>query len=117
MFRRPRKPVHRRASPRASQSPSRRRRWPLLAALSFIAVVLLVIALLASPGRSSERSDSAAALPSGPARAGVVEAPEPVLDLGRVPLDTVVQPSFLLRNVGGERAHFGQPSVEVVEGC
>lgn len=48
--------------------------------------------------------------------AGVVVA-RPVVDLGHVPLDVVVEHTFMLRNAGTERVHLGHATVAVLEGC
>ena len=104
----------------ASRFPGRgaaRGRLPLLLGLGFAAGVAGVIAIAVWSGGSSAPERSTLDLPDGPARAGDVEAPQAVVDLGHVPLDTVVEPSFVLRNTGEAVARLGVPRVEVLEGC
>ncbi len=54
-------------------------------------------------------------LPERLAGASGVVARVPAVDLGHVPLDVVVQHTFLLHNAGPGRARFGQATVAVLE--
>ena len=102
----------------SGKRPARWRR-PLWLGLGLAVVVAAagLIALAVSSGGASTPEPAALDLPDGPARAAGIEAPETVVDLGHVPLDTVVEPSFVLRNTGDTVARLGPPRVEVLEGC
>lgn len=62
--------------------------------------------VIATPGSASET-----------AIAGPVEVTGASWALGRVPLDTAVRPSWLLRNRGSEPVTIGTPHAEVRQGC
>ncbi len=49
--------------------------------------------------------------------AGGVMAEDASVDLGRVPLDTMIQHRFVLQNVGTAPANLGPAQIEVLEGC
>lgn len=106
-------------SKRSRHHPDRRRRagLSLLAIVALLAVVAGGIVAVALFGSSDQPSPIPAIASQQPLRLAGIEAPQPVIDLGRVPLDTPVQPAFLLRNVGADRAYFGRPTIEVLEGC
>jgi hypothetical protein len=46
-----------------------------------------------------------------------VEVAQPVVDLGRVALNTPAEGQWLLRNTGTGPISVGRPSIEVLEGC
>lgn len=46
-----------------------------------------------------------------------VQVDEPSVDLGRQPLNTRVERTFTLRNVGSTAVSLGRPNIEVLEGC
>ena len=56
-------------------------------------------------------------LPAGPLQVLTVEVLEPVVDLGRVPLNTPVRGEWLLLNTGATPVSVGRLSIEVLEGC
>jgi hypothetical protein len=54
---------------------------------------------------------------TGTATAGAVEVSGAVWELGAVPLDVAVRPSWVLRNTGTEPVTIGEPHPEVRAGC
>lgn len=54
---------------------------------------------------------------SGTARAGSVEVAAATWEMGQVPLNVAVRPSWVLRNNGSEPVTIGDPTPEVREGC
>lgn len=54
---------------------------------------------------------------TGTAAAGTVEVTGANWELGRVPLNTAVRPSWLLLNTGTEPVTIGEPHPEVRDGC
>lgn len=54
---------------------------------------------------------------TGTAGAGAVEVEAANWELGTVPLNTAVRPTWILRNTGTEAVTIGQPHPEVREGC
>lgn len=54
---------------------------------------------------------------SGTAGAGSVEVEGASWELGRVPLDTAIRPTWALRNTGDQPVTVGEPHPEVREGC
>ncbi|MCO5200227.1 MAG: hypothetical protein M9925_00770 [Chloroflexi bacterium] len=46
-----------------------------------------------------------------------VEIAQPVVDLGRVALNTPAEGQWVLRNTGSGPISLGRPSIEVLEGC
>ncbi len=81
--------------------------------------VLATAILPLGSGGEDTRQDPAVEglLPDSAVRAGGVVVARPVVDLGHVPLDVVVQHTFMLRNAGTERVHLGHATVAVLEGC
>ena len=56
-------------------------------------------------------------LAGGRSRAGAVEVTGATWELGTVPLNTAVRPTWILRNTGTEAVTIGEPHPEVREGC
>lgn len=56
-------------------------------------------------------------LPAGGVQQLSVEVAQPVVDLGRVALNTPAEGLWLLRNTGTSPVSVGRPSIEVLEGC
>ncbi len=54
---------------------------------------------------------------SGSVRAGSVEVAAANWEMGTVPLNVAVRPSWVLRNTGAEPVTIGEPQPEVREGC
>lgn len=57
------------------------------------------------------------ALPAAGVQDLGVEVAQPVVDLGRVALNTAAEGQWLLRNTGTGSLSVGRPSIEVLEGC
>jgi len=57
------------------------------------------------------------ALPAAGVQDLRVEVAQPVVDLGRVALNTPAEGQWLLRNTGTGSISVGRPSIEVLEGC
>jgi len=72
-----------------------------------------------SPSGASTSVSNAGTTAPAPAavRAAGVEVAQQTIDLGRVPLDKTVDPSFTLKNVGSARASLGKAKIETLEGC
>lgn len=66
-------------------------------------------------GASNESQDHQ--LPSGTVEALGVAVEFPVVDLGRVPLNTPAAGQWLLRNNGPAPIAIGRPAIEVLDGC
>ena len=89
-----------------------------MAALVAAGLVVAFVLLSRSDGGGSNGTQAVVRpLPAGPAYAGGVVVAEPMVDLGRVPLDVVVQHTFRLRNIGPERVYLGRPTMVALEGC
>lgn len=56
-------------------------------------------------------------LPAAGVQALNVEVAQPIVDLGRVALNTPAGGQWLLRNTGSGPISLGRPSIEVLEGC
>lgn len=56
-------------------------------------------------------------LPEGRVEQLSVEVAQPVVDLGRVALNTPAEGQWRLRNTGPGPISLGRPSIEVLEGC
>ncbi len=90
----------------------------LLLGVSLVAVVGAAawLFVVARPrGTAGTAAPSPAA--SGTAVAAGVQALDPSVDLGRVPLNTTVKHAFRLQNVGAAPATLGRARIEVLEGC
>lgn len=85
-----------------------------LIVFSLAGVTMLVLALslaLKNPTPSSGSPDSSSGFP-------VLMVDKQEVDLGDMPIDTVVEASFQLTNTGTQTLHItGEPYIEVVEGC
>ncbi|HEX6030217.1 MAG TPA: hypothetical protein VFY90_02220 [Tepidiformaceae bacterium] len=105
-------------SRRRHQKPAPRR-IPLLLiggaviAVAFTAVVLA--AVLGGGGKASPSSSVDVPIPA-PATSGV-EVAQPSVDLGRVPLNQLVNHSFVLKNTNDRAVELGVPAIEVLDGC
>jgi len=111
---------------------ARKRRRPLrrivgVAALASV-VAAVAVTLWLTSSRGSDNSSAAAGqgqaaagatngAPNVTASAGGVEVAESSVDLGRVPLNTPVDRTFVLRNTGSERVSLGKIKIEALEGC
>ena len=78
-----------------------------------------VVAVIAVLSRLGGDTDGAELTTSEPRQVGSVSAAVTRIDLGRVPLDRWVNPSFRLRNVSAEPVSITVPKegVEALEGC
>ena len=104
---------------RAKRRDAKRRTWLLGGVISG---VLLVIAAAALATRQQEKPGERSFDPnfepqvSGAPRVEVL--PEENIDYGDVKLDTTITTEYRVRNVGDEPlVIYGEPRVEVVEGC
>jgi hypothetical protein len=81
-----------------------------------VAIVVVGLLLLSNMGRDK---DVVSVAQSGPERVGPLEVSATSIDLGRVPLDRWVNPTFLLRNVseGPVTITIPRAGVETLEGC
>ena len=86
-------------------------------ALAIGALTVIVVALLAAAVAQRWGGTSQPEMPQGTARVGDVEASQPSVDLGHVPLDVNVEQKFVLRNVGTSPATLGEAKIDVLEGC
>jgi hypothetical protein len=68
-------------------------------------------------GGKASASSGQAALPAGPVKLAGVEVLEPVADAGRVPLNTPVEQTWRLKNMGTTTVKVGTPTIQVLEGC
>ena len=74
-------------------------------------IVLALFLGLRNPAPAAGSEDSSNGAP-------VLQVDKQQVDLGDVPLDTVVEASFQLTNTGTQTLKFtGKPYIEVVEGC
>lgn len=100
----------------------RRRRWwrSGMAAVS-VAVVLMAAALLLmarSPEPETPAALASTPVPSsGPSQAGAILVDAASVDLGHIPLDTVVSHAYRLQNVGPEQITITGAETRVLEGC
>lgn len=98
---------------RRTPGPSRPGGSPLLLiAVGMLAVVAAAVAFfwpLSGQPPESTTTDSGAP--------GRLAASQPIVDLGRVPFDKMVEANFELANVGGRPVRLGKPSVKTIEGC
>ena len=128
-----------RRSRRTARRPVRRRRsalawWSVPGVIAL--VVVAGIALSATGGRPAPPGDdgrdlaptgevNAMGLPvletpggsAGVAEAGSVQVDGANWEMGRVPLDVAVRPSWTLVNVGEKPLRLGEPHAEVLAGC
>lgn len=83
-----------------------------------VGVVLIVIAM-AVVGNRGQDADETNIMSPGPQQVGPVAASATKIDLGRVPLDRWVNPTFRLSNLGVESVAVTIPrqGVETLEGC
>jgi hypothetical protein len=108
--------------------------WTVGAGLTALALAVSLAIVVSNETRSAQEAEAAfvetgersdMGMPvietpgaaTGTARAGVVEVEAAEWDLGTVPLDTAVRPTWLLRNTGTEPVTIGEPHPEVREGC
>ncbi len=82
-----------------------------------VIVVGLIVAVVMLPGGPDESGAPTASPPGGAVQVAGVEVSESLVDLGHVPLDTLVISAFVLKNVDVSRAMIDTPSIEVLEGC
>lgn len=129
--------THRRPVPSTGRRrPSSRERWPLAAAvLAALVVAVALAAGVTAPGRDAPLTaaspppttgeTNAMGMPviatpgaaSGRAEAGGVVVTESDWNLGRVPLDVAVRPTWTLRNTGTATVTLGEPKAEIRTGC
>jgi hypothetical protein len=115
----------------------RARRGLSLAAGAAVIVALVALALTGggdggapadraakeTPARTGEVNDMGLPVvetpgaPAGTATAGGVEVAGATWDLGRVPLNVAVRPTWTLRNTSGSPVTLGAPKAEVRKGC
>ncbi len=99
----------------------RRRQWRLGVSWWIVGAVgaLLIVVVLVVVGNLGRGQDGGSGTPSHPAQVGPVEAAATRIDLGRVPLDRWVSPTFRLNNVSQEPVAITIPKegVETLEGC
>lgn len=89
----------------------------LVGFLAFIAIGVGV-QLWASAGDQGAGNESPGPqLPTGAVEALGVAVEFPVVDLGRVPLNTPAAGRWLLRNTGPTPIAIGRPAIEVLDGC
>lgn len=88
------------------------RRWALAASGIAAVAVAGLVALGMSSGDEEPVSTTA-----GVASAGGVEVQGSDVHLGRVPLNTTVEPTWTLVNTGSAPVALGQPHADVIEGC
>ena len=98
----------------------------LVTAMAIALAAFMIAAIATACGGDSSNSDASGSpsgnaagkqLPVGPVRVANVEVLEPVSDAGRVPLNTPVERTWMLRNTGTEPVKLGRPGIEVLEGC
>jgi hypothetical protein len=107
-------------------SPSRPRGRSILIAVAsctFVALASIAV-VVATRGGSVRHPVMAGSLPSEPsihasgvARAGGIQVDGASIDMGLVPLNTTVTPTWRLRNTGSVPVVLGEPHVEVMDGC
>ncbi len=86
-------------------------------ALAVAALAVVVVAVIAAAVAQRWAGPSQPELSQEPARVGDVEARQPAIDLGHVPLDVPVEHQFALRNVGAVPVALGEARIDVLEGC
>lgn len=89
----------------------------LLGFLALIAVGAGVQLWTSSGDDDSGDEPAGHQLPTGTVEALGVAVRFPVVDLGRVPLDTPAGGRWLLRNNGPAPVTIGTPAIEVLDGC
>lgn len=115
--RRPRKEP-RLGRPRRTRVTRRRRPWGQLAVVAAATLAVLAVGLwLVAGNGSGPPGTSSAVLPEGPVAVAGLEAPQPVANLGTVPLDTPVRAEYVVRNAGDSTVTLGTLGIEVLEGC
>ena len=90
-----------------------------------LSVVALLVAASAVAGCGGDDGTPSQTLPpaptgassAGPASAAGVTVDQASVDLGRVPLDKMINQTWKLRNDGSGKAQLGSASIEVLEGC
>ena len=104
--------------PRKAGTTSRGQPWGRLAFVLAAGLAIFAGALwLAVGGKSGSQTASDAQLPAGPVTVAGVEAPQPVANLGTVPVDTPVRTEYLVRNTGTSAVTLGTAGIQVLEGC
>jgi len=108
---------------RRSAAKSKNNWLPVIAA-SFVALALLAGGawLFSGDGSNGDAEDATAAgvpLPIANTRQTVLglQVDEPAVDHGRLPLDTAVTQVYDIVNTGTGAAEFGEPTIEVLDGC
>lgn len=114
--------------------PPKKRHFGLMAVVGVVVAVIAVVGVFAlSSGGSDPAANSAGLAPTEGGRAGPpsatpvlpsqplqllgVEVARPVVDLGKVPLNTGVKGVWVMRNTGASPVSVGRPGIEVLEGC
>lgn len=98
--------------PLSTRRATRLRPWALvLGGIAAVSVAVLVALGVNGAG------DEAIATTEGVASAAGVEVAGADVHLGRVPLNTAVEPTWTLVNTGSTPVVLGQPHADVLEGC
>jgi hypothetical protein len=100
---------------KVSPSSSLRPTWLIPVGLGVLAVAVILVVLLTS---NSTRPGSTTTFPIKVTNAPAAEVDQSVVDHGSVSFNTPVESVFRVRNVGDKPLLiFGEPEVELVEGC
>lgn len=104
--------------PRVARPARQRQPWAQLALLAVGGVAVLVAAVWLMIGRGDGSTTTPEFdLPAGAVSVAGLEAPQPVANLGTVPVDTPVRAEYTVRNTGIAAVTLGKAGIEVLEGC
>jgi hypothetical protein len=106
-------------SRRRRQKPATRRGPWLLIGGAVIAVAFTAVVLAAVLGGGGDKASPASSVdvPIPAATTSGVEVAQPSVDLGRVPLNELVNHAFVLKNTNDRAVELGVPAIEVLDGC